>query len=343
MKYVDNLEQAANHLRLAVPMMVKHAIPPNPHNYAIWYHYVAGLDPELKKALDNSLLQEGGIDSSDSDRLYSTYISPDSEAERIFQESLCRLIEKVGQTVDSTSSETRELSSELAVAASKLQQSGLNSPDAQQLRRIVDDLNRNIDVFTRSTSDFQSQLDAAQSEIDELKDALAQSRWAARHDSLTSLHNRAAFQQQLEYLHTNSRSAFLILMDLDHFKKINDNFGHNAGDKVLQAVGKILNLGADVFSARFGGEEFAILLDKTNLPQVQKFAEKLRTTLAGKKLRYNGNPAGITSVTASFGITYLDPMLSTAECIEKADQALYEAKRAGRNCVICSETAAFSG
>jgi len=342
MKYVDNLEQAANHLRLAVPMMVKYAIPPNPQNYAIWYHYVSGLDPELKKALDNTLQQGGNIDAADSERLYNTYINPESDAEQALQESLQRLIGQVSQSVGDTSDETKQLGSALAVAASKLNQEGISASDGQQLKSVVDDLTHNIEAFSSATAQFQSQLDAAQTEIDELKQALEQSKWAASHDSLTGLHNRAAFQQQIEQRHKRSHATRLILMDIDHFKQINDSFGHNGGDRVLQAVGKILALGESIFTARYGGEEFAILLDKVDSEQAFAFADRLRSSLSQKQLRFNGNATGIASITASFGIAYLDPALSAAETIELADKALYQAKQAGRNCVVSSEIVDFS-
>ena len=211
-----------------------------------------------------------------------------------------------------------------------------------QLKWIIDDLNQNIKAFSHSTEQFQSQLDAAQTEIDELKQALEQSRWAASHDSLTGLYNRDAFQRQIECLHHNHSSAHLILIDIDHFKHINDSFGHNAGDNVLKAVGKVLNTDDYGFAARYGGDEFAILIDKRTSQEALQVANNLRLSIAQKELRYNGSAAHITSVTASFGITCLNSAFSVGECIEQADKALYEAKKSGRNCVALSDAAVFS-
>ena len=344
MKYVENIKQAANHLRLAVPMMVKHAVPPTPHNYAIWYHYVAGLDPELKKVLDKKLQQSESLAATDSAHLYSTYIAPESELEQQQQDTLYRLIQQIGKSVDATNTETEQLGSALTVAASGLNAAEIDAEERKLLNQLVADLNQNIEGFARSTAQFQSQLDAARDEIDQLRQALEQSKWAANHDNLTGLHNRSAFQQQISYLHSQhkSQSAYLILVDIDHFKQINDSFGHNAGDKVLQAVGKLLGRVAkpDIFTARYGGEEFAILIDKVSQQQAQQFADKLRLSLAEKKFNHS---ATSISVTASFGLAPLTLDSSISDCIEKADNALYQAKQSGRNRVATYDSAAFSG
>jgi len=160
--------------------------------------------------------------------------------------------------------------------------------------------------------------------------ALAESRAAS--DALTGLPNRRAADETLKRMmaHAGRRVSPLsaVLLDLDHFKQVNDMHGHEQGDRALAAVGQILSstLRASDFAARYGGEEFLILLPDTNRAAAQDVAEKLRLAIAGAEI------SGVGSLTASFGIAALPDDASEAEqLIRKADRALYAAKAAGRN------------
>jgi diguanylate cyclase (GGDEF)-like protein len=119
------------------------------------------------------------------------------------------------------------------------------------------------------------------------------------------------------------------LLDIDHFKRFNDTYGHRAGDDVLRLVAQTLqeNAPAGSFAARYGGEEMCVLLPCHPLSEAVRVAEQLREAIAAASNPYR-------QVTASFGVAeYMPYMLSPSEIIEVADAALYEAKRAGRNCV----------
>jgi diguanylate cyclase (GGDEF)-like protein len=156
-------------------------------------------------------------------------------------------------------------------------------------------------------------------------------------DFLTGVLNRRAFfahsEQQLAIAQRYGRNLALILLDIDHFKRFNDNYGHLAGDNILRnAVQKIAQLlrKMDVF-ARYGGEEFIILLPEADLEQGVAVAEKLRVMLAGQAFTLDdGCELGIT---ASFGVSALVAGESLDQLIRQADEALYAAKHKGRNCV----------
>lgn len=156
-------------------------------------------------------------------------------------------------------------------------------------------------------------------------------------DFLTGVLNRRAFfahsEQQLAIAQRYSRNLALVLLDIDHFKRLNDNYGHLTGDNILRnAVQKIAQLlrKMDVF-ARYGGEEFIILLPEADLEQGVAVAEKLRVMLAGQAFALeDGRELGIT---ASFGVSALGAGESLDQLIRQADEALYAAKHKGRNCV----------
>lgn len=159
----------------------------------------------------------------------------------------------------------------------------------------------------------------------------------ARTDALTGLYNRTHFVEQMQRaLGEASRLGqplSLVLVDVDHFKKVNDTWGHQAGDAVLKHVARILQDGVRAVDlcVRYGGEEIAMLLAHTDSARAVEVAERLRTRIAETVVRHGG--AEIT-VTASFGVaTFPETVRDPRHLFPSADKALYIAKHDGRNCV----------
>ena len=154
-------------------------------------------------------------------------------------------------------------------------------------------------------------------------------------DALTGLPNRQAFtgKANKEFSRSNrySRPLSLVMIDVDHFKSINDQYGHAAGDHVLTNVGRILGDGlrdSDVL-ARIGGEEFVLLLPDTPMINAEYVAERMRLGLEATAIKYQDQELNIT---ASFGVAAISPKDETLEqMLARADQAMYEAKNKGRN------------
>jgi diguanylate cyclase (GGDEF)-like protein len=150
---------------------------------------------------------------------------------------------------------------------------------------------------------------------------------ASTTDALTDALNRGAFQQRLQESVTAPEPVVLALLDLDHFKSVNDRFGHPAGDRALRRFCEIVRGEArmgDVLG-RLGGEEFGLLLANTELEGAHLFAERLRTTVA------RVTAAGEVGLTVSIGLAEAVPGMSADELLRSADVALYSAKDAGRN------------
>lgn len=154
----------------------------------------------------------------------------------------------------------------------------------------------------------------------------------ANTDELTQLANRRSFEEQLEYQlalqKRQSGRAGLMLLDVDHFKKINDLHGHSCGDEVLCKIGKLLReLMREVdTAARIGGEEFAIILPGVDEQGLHTAAERIRKKIESTRWRH-----GV--VTMSVGVTMVSHEDSRERVLQRADRALYQAKRQGRNCV----------
>lgn len=163
---------------------------------------------------------------------------------------------------------------------------------------------------------------------------LEDQRQKALTDPLTGLPNRAALSERLEQevarRHRDGGDLLLAVLDIDHFKRINDDFGHLAGDKVLKIIAGELRkrLRQADFIARFGGEEFVVLLPATSLEAGRQLLERLRAAIAACPFHFKGEPL---SITCSAGITAFEGNEAGEAVFERADQALYRAKRAGRD------------
>lgn len=155
----------------------------------------------------------------------------------------------------------------------------------------------------------------------------------ANFDALTGIYNRRKFQEllenEIERAQRYHQPLSLVLLDIDHFKKINDEYGHSEGDRVLVSIAEILrnNLRQSDIYARWGGEEFIVLMSHTDLPTAQQVAEKLRQLLGA--VNYGNNQL----VSASFGVSSLQADEQSGLLTKRADDALYDAKHSGRNCV----------
>jgi diguanylate cyclase (GGDEF)-like protein/PAS domain S-box-containing protein len=169
-----------------------------------------------------------------------------------------------------------------------------------------------------------------------LQTALAREQELARADPLTGIHNRRSLieraEHELEVAERYQRPLAVMMFDIDHFKKINDTFGHLTGDQILKRVthstcGQLRS--ADVIG-RYGGEEFIILLPMTKAEQACSLAERIRENAATIHVP---TPKGDASVTLSIGIVELQPAESVEDVFRRADDAMYAAKQAGRNCV----------
>lgn len=166
------------------------------------------------------------------------------------------------------------------------------------------------------------------------REHLEEQRQKALVDPLTGLPNRAAWSERLDHEVTqwqhHGNTLLLAMLDLDHFKRINDNYGHLAGDKVLKIIAGVLRkrLRGTDFIARFGGEEFVLLMPSTVPAAGLKLLESLRASIEACPFHFKGEPV---TITVSIGMTAFRPGEHSDQVLKRADQALYRAKNAGRN------------
>jgi diguanylate cyclase len=221
----------------------------------------------------------------------------------------------------------------------------LDSGDGQLLAPAVARLIASTAQMKDATQALERQVNTSQLEIDRLKDELTRTRDDSFKDALTGVLNRKGFDQKLADMLAQPLSEGqqhgLIMLDIDHFKAVNDTHGHVMGDRVLQALGEVLRSvaagDADLSVARYGGEEFAVLLPQRSLAQCQQLAELVRTRTRAMKIRDRRTKVVVLTVTISGGVATMRPDDDAQTLIARADGALYQSKQAGRDRVTCAQ------
>lgn len=182
--------------------------------------------------------------------------------------------------------------------------------------------------------DLTSRLESLEQEASQLRERVQEERSLALRDSLTGLPNRLALDermtQELARWKRYGRPLAISIWDIDHFKSINDRYGHKAGDRVLKILATVMSarVRETDFMARYGGEEFVLLMPETALDGAMQVAEKLRAAVAECDTHFHGQPV---ELTVSCGLTLFGEGDSGESALERADEALYRAKRLGRN------------
>ncbi len=238
-------------------------------------------------------------------------------------------LRRIQRIAESMASDLHSHQSVVSAADSKLKGIDLEEDGIEALVDIVADLMEN-------NARIQHQLSEAETKLDQLAREMISHQEEARTDALTGCANRRAFDEELAELHLayHDRGVpfTLVMLDIDHFKRVNDEHGHGVGDEVLRMMGRVLRnhvRGADIVS-RYGGEEFAILMPGVTVRQACFAAESLRTVVASQVVSF---PNGALKVTASFGVAATLEGDSAEDVKRRSDDALYSAKNAGRNCV----------
>jgi len=233
--------------------------------------------------------------------------------------------------------------------ASSLAHAGRNLPalaDADQVRDIVQVLIAENAKMQGDANDLRTSLEQSRSQIEALRSDLAEAQELGLRDPLTSVGNRRCLDinlaKEVGVAQAQGTAMCLVMGDIDHFKRINDAFGHVVGDEVLKVFAKLLSTSVKSSDtvARYGGEEFAVILPRTELEDAKRLTERIRGELEEKRLVVNACGRQMGEITASFGIAQLVDGDDPTKLIQRADDKLYEAKHAGRNRVAIDGLAA---
>ena len=321
--------------RNVIAEMEKAGIWPTPLNFELWLHYLSDPDGALAQEIRRLLSQSTVITDKTSEMLAAEFLP---------RGRLPDQIRDVGAVLDR---ELASVASAIAMAHKTQHDYGETLADASQCMETVDDpsslkdlvggLSTATNRVRRETAILEKRLEKSNKEVIRLRENLEQVRRDAMTDALTNLANRKAFDEQLEAACAEDDGAplSLAILDIDHFKRFNDTWGHQTGDQVLRYVSTVLSniCGKTRFAARFGGEEFAIIFPGEGAGVVMAALESIRNDVASRALRRRSTNDDLGSVTVSAGFAQRRKGETAASLLERADAALYESKRAGRNCV----------
>jgi diguanylate cyclase len=208
---------------------------------------------------------------------------------------------------------------------------------AEQLKIVVDRLIADNERMRRGNTDYQRKIEACAREIEALESSLSGAEQAALKDPLTGIGNRRRFDTAIAKAvdDSNARKTplSLIMCDIDHFKHVNDAFGHQVGDEIIKLLAQVIQAAVrDTDTvARYGGEEFAIILPMAEQDAATSIAERIRRQFEAKRLAIREINQKIGQLTASFGVAQHRPGDAVAMFVQRADAKLYEAKTGGRN------------
>jgi diguanylate cyclase len=205
------------------------------------------------------------------------------------------------------------------------------STNVQQFK---ENTKKRLDEFETKMANMKGKLHETEISAEELKLSLSLQMFKANHDSLTKLPNRQSYDEHIVDAINRHKRGYgplsLAVCDIDHFKKINDTYGHLAGDKVLKKLARVLksSLRAVDFVARYGGEEFVLILENTPVNDAKNVLEKIRIAISQCEFHFKEQRIQVTS---SFGVTEFNTIDTNESIFKRADDALYQAKQGGRN------------
>ncbi|MGB8274478.1 MAG: GGDEF domain-containing protein [Alphaproteobacteria bacterium] len=334
----DSTEEIHRFADAALSLLKNKGYRPTPKNYTIWFSYFAKSIPDLTRLLDSILASGEELTEQRALAIYNQFFELDIEAEALRQTGAMieASISKVLGRLDQAGQHVTRYGEKLQDYSGRLS-AGL---DHATVRKIVDGVLAETQMMRDSSDAIAGDIRQSGDEIDELREALENVRREAHTDSLTGISNRRSFDQHLGIaLHEaadNGTPFSLLMVDIDNFKRFNDTFGHNVGDKVLQLVARILKQsvkGRDTV-ARFGGEEFSVVLPATKLNGAGALADQIRTAVASRRIVQKGSGEDYGTITLSIGVAEWRQQDDSDTLIGRADRCLYRAKREGRNRVV---------
>lgn len=313
----------------------RHQTPPDPQTYAMWYAYVTGQNDKLNEQIDAALSAKGQLSAFEIDNIYQDLVYEDSieAARQSLSLEVGKEIETALQIIQQGAKTSKDYSETLKKASAELPASVADEDAAAVVTRLLEENLR----MSQTTQELSAGLQESQSQIASLNKKLEEVQAQSTQDPLTATSNRRAFDtrlaQEIQNAEESGDSFCLVMADIDHFKTVNDTYGHPVGDTVLQMFATVIsnNIKGKDMIARLGGEEFGIILPQTELIPAYNFLVKIKHLIKGTRVPVDSAGKDHASVTGSFGIAAWKIGMTAEDLISAADHWLYEAKNSGRD------------
>jgi diguanylate cyclase len=323
----------------AMHSMSRHRVPPTPNNFHTWFKYSLGTSPDLKRAIDILVGNRRKFDATTNHDLFTTYVGSHVAADTD--------INNVSQQLHSVMASAKRFLT-VAIADNRSQMRAMGDIADQgevgvDPKLLVENLLNELAKAVSRSSKLEARFVESTRELDTIRDSLNKSEERAKTDALTGLPNRHA----LDEFFRNAQIAAMeqgqplsvLLIDIDHFKTFNDNFGHGVGDQVLRLMANVLRERVREYDlpARYGGEELIAVLPGADLATCEAVAERIRRLISECQITRRSTGEILPSITVSIGVAQFQLGESMADLIERCDRALYLAKRTGRNRVVTED------
>lgn len=339
MRYQEKPKQAGEYLRQIIPLISKQGLAPTPINYSVFYSYLSGVSLSLNEIIDGLIAEKKTLTVAIMLELYEKYVNGSAliQQQEKIQEALEKTTAEASDEIQHINNGASTFDKNLNKHAEKL--SITNDPQTAAL--VLQQVMQDTRAMIKDNQEIQRRMQETSIEILSIKAELEAVKATAEKDALTGLKNRGSFDKAIDLAvyNQNKVETALIMMDIDHFKRVNDNFGHLVGDRVIRYISALLTqvIGPDHHIARYGGEEFAVLLTNLPIDSVALLADKVRIAMGNSKLQRKDSGESIGKVTVSAGIAMLKTDDTVDSLIQRADTALYKAKETGRNKVALAD------
>jgi diguanylate cyclase len=332
--------------RTAIQAMEANKVWPTALNFELWMHYVAAKDGAVATEINTVLKTGQPFTEQMAEQIAGKHLSSARVADEILDagKSLTEELESVSRALESARESSETYSQQLATASKSLE----HDENAEAVRAMVETLSAATAKVRDENKSLESQLAETNDELGRLKEHLELVRREAMTDALTNLANRKAFDETLSAAVAHAAKAgeplSLAMVDIDHFKQFNDTWGHQTGDQVIRFVTSVLGRMSTHprFAARYGGEEFAVIFPGETPEAAAQVVETAREEIASRILKRRSTNEDLGAITISTGVALLAAGDTPAALIERADGALYAAKRAGRNRTLVAKPGAES-
>lgn len=315
--------------------------PPTPEVYEVWFRFVEGADEELLNQMNHVVHEAKAVSESFLNAIHNQYCSNTDDTQGNVGDALSSEMDKFQSLLTKQQQAGTEFEGSIEAA------SGVLSNEAQSPAEIVDcisALSKGTEKMQGQLKEMEVQLTESQMQIANLKKDLEDSQRSVMTDHLTGVGNRRYFDtimnRMFASIDQNAGNHFLVLIDMDRLKKINDTLGHDAGDQLICFVAsQIAKRYPQNSLARLGGDEFACFVKDTDREQVEQFTDDLRNHFANQHLKLRQSQQSVGTLTFSIGAARLRKSDDATTWYTRADSLLYQAKDLGRNRAVVEKVA----